>query len=91
MACDLAGSLIRIDPARLETLTFAIRHHTDGKTSDDPTVGTCWDADRLDLGRVGIIPSPTFMSTPTGKRIAELGSVFAYVQAKRPAGKPAGR
>ncbi len=27
--------------------------HTDGKTSDDPTIGACWDADRLDLCRLG--------------------------------------
>ena len=91
MVRDLAGSLIRVDPVRLETLVFAIRHHTDGTTSDDPTIGACWDADRLDLGRVGIIPSPTYMSTTTGKQIAELGSVYAYMQTKAPAGKPMGR
>ena len=84
MVRDLADSLIRVDPLRFETLTFAIRHHTDGMTSDDPTIGTCWDADRLDLGRVGIIPSPTMMSTKAGKQIAELGSVHLYMDQKRP-------
>ena len=76
MVRDLAGSLIRVDPVRLETLVFAIHHHTDGTVSADPTIGACWDADRLDLGRVGIIPSPTFMSTTAGKRIADLGSTY---------------
>ena len=37
-------------------------------TTDDPTIGTCWDADRLDIGRVGIIPHERFMSTAAGKR-----------------------
>ena len=76
MVRDLADSLIRVDSARLETLIFAICHHTDGTTSYDPTIGTCWDADRLDLGRVGIIPSPSRMSTQAGRKIAELGSAY---------------
>ena len=29
----------------------------------DITVQTCWDADRLDLGRVGIIPRPDRLCT----------------------------
>lgn len=37
--------------------------HDMGQISDDPTIGVCWDADRLDLGRVGITPSARFMST----------------------------
>jgi uncharacterized protein len=80
MVRTLAGSLITLDPARLDTLVHAIHHHTDGTTSDDPTIGTCWDADRLDLGRVGIIPSASLMSTTAGKRIAELGSSYMYRQ-----------
>lgn len=73
MVRKLAGSLIQHDSARFEILVFAIHHHTDGFTSDNPTIGTCWDADRLDLGRVGIIPSPALMSTQAGKQIAEPG------------------
>jgi uncharacterized protein len=37
-------------------LAYAVRHHSDGLIEADVTVQTCWDADRLDLGRVGIIP-----------------------------------
>ena len=55
---------------QFELLRYAIRHHVDGKVSDDPTVGTCWDADRLDLGRVGITPDPKYMSTKRGKELA---------------------
>ena len=32
--------------------------HSDGHTLADVTAMTCWDADRLDLGRVGIRPHP---------------------------------
>lgn len=37
--------------------------HNNGKRSTDPTIGTCWDADRLDLHRKGIWPDARFMST----------------------------
>ncbi|TML82741.1 MAG: hypothetical protein E6G09_09645, partial [Actinobacteria bacterium] len=37
-----------------------------GLTTTNPTIGCCWDADRLDLGRVGIEPDPELMSTIAG-------------------------
>jgi len=40
------------------------------------SIGTCWDADRLDLGRVGVIPSVNFMSTPAGKEVVRVGGVL---------------
>lgn len=36
---------------------------SDGHTDADITVQTCWDADRLDLGRVGINPAPEKLCT----------------------------
>ena len=54
----------------LETLLDACRGHNDGLTSSDLTIGTCWDADRMDLPRVGITPKPEKMSTPHGKAYA---------------------
>ena len=38
-----------------------------GRTDPDVTVRTCWDSDRLDLGRVGIVPSPKYLCTPSAK------------------------
>jgi len=67
---------------QLNLLEYAIRHHTDGNTSEDPTIGACWDSDRLDLGRVGLIPSDRFMSTQAGKEIARLGSKLLYMEKK---------
>ena len=55
---------------QMDLLILAVAEHTTGQTSPDPTIGTCWDADRLDLGRVGIIPNALFMSTTIGKQLA---------------------
>jgi len=55
---------------RFAKLTYACRWHTHGKLSEDATIGACWDADRLDLGRVGLIPEARFMSTRLGKELA---------------------
>lgn len=57
-----------------ERLSYACIWHTDKDHSDDPTIGTCWDADRLDLGRVGVVPSEDFMSTSFAKEAARVGS-----------------
>ena len=46
--------------------------HTGGGLSKDPTIGTCWDADRLDLPRVGVIPTPDFLSTAAAKKLLRL-------------------
>jgi len=35
-----------------------------------PAIGTCWNADRLDIGRVGMPPSAQYMSTVAGKDMA---------------------
>ena len=72
MLGTLIGILLNLDPHRLVLLEQAIRHHTDGLTSEDPTIGTCWDADRLDLGRVGKNPEARYMSTEEGKKRAAI-------------------
>lgn len=46
--------------ARLEG---ALAAHSLGTTSRDPTIGACWDADRLDLYRLGRIPLDDLLST----------------------------
>lgn len=52
---------------RQEELLFeACAEHTEGHRTTDPTIAVCWDADRLDLHRVGIWPDARFMSTQEG-------------------------
>ena len=58
-----AGRL-ELAPARLELLCGAIAEHPNGLVTGDPTVGACWDADRLHLPRVSIEPDPARFSTP---------------------------
>lgn len=64
----LARELSGLRGDRLELLVHACEYHADGLTSDDPTVGCCWDADRLDLPRVGIAPHASYLSTEAAKR-----------------------
>ena len=48
-------------------LAKACMYHADGYTADDPTIGACWDADRLCLWRGETAPHPKLMSTAPGK------------------------
>lgn len=52
---------------QIDKLLYAIEFHNHGFTSDDQTIGTCWDADRLDLIRVGIVPDRSKLSTEVAK------------------------
>lgn len=55
--------LIRLRPQDLDTLAFACRHHSSGRTDGPLLAKICWDADRLDLGRVGTLPRPELLCT----------------------------
>ena len=61
--------LFELDDERFEQLQYALIWHDKGKVNDDPTIGACWDADRLDLPRVGIQPHPRLMSTPFARSL----------------------
>jgi uncharacterized protein len=56
-----------VDALGLQLLAEACRGHDQGRVSSDATIGACWDADRLDLARVGILPSVRFLSTEAAK------------------------
>ena len=75
----LRGQLFDLTDDDFEILHYACTWHTEGKHHEDPTIATCWDADRLDLGRVGIIPSRKFMSTDFGREIADTGSIQPFI------------
>ena len=61
---------IPLTPRELEYLAFAIEHHSTGLMEGPIECRICWDADRLDLWRVGIQPDPKRMTTTIGARIA---------------------
>jgi uncharacterized protein len=66
----IVPTVFAIDPDRFDMLKEAIRLHTAGLTTNEPTIGTCWDADRLDIVRVGMTASAQYMSTEAGKGLA---------------------
>ncbi|HXI72540.1 MAG TPA: hypothetical protein VNN22_19530 [Verrucomicrobiae bacterium] len=69
-AGQLRNVLFQIDDAGFDLLCEACTVHTALHHSQDATIGACLDADRLDLGRVGITPDPGFMSTEYGRILA---------------------
>jgi uncharacterized protein len=48
---------------QLDLLDYACEYHNHGLTEADVTVQTCWDADRLDLGRGWITRDPAKLCT----------------------------
>jgi uncharacterized protein len=64
----LRGEIFELSDRDFRILHRACAGHTHERTHPDETIQTCWDADRLDLGRVGITPSPYFLNTAIAKR-----------------------
>lgn len=67
LARTLRGTLVHLDDRRFELLYEACCLHTDGLVTGDVTLLTCWDADRLDLGRVGIRPRSERLGTDAAR------------------------
>lgn len=66
-AARLRGEHFDLPPREFDLLFTACGDHTRGKTAGDITIQTCWDADRLDLGRVGIAPDVQYLCTEPAK------------------------
>ena len=67
LAIKLRGELFQVTDLEMKLLVEACAGHTDGYVDGDITVQTCWDADRLDLGRVGIYPDADCLCTDAAK------------------------
>ena len=67
LARKLRGLLFELSDEEFALLYMACCYHADGYTDGDITVQTCWDADRLDLGRVGKTPDPRYLCTTVAK------------------------
>lgn len=67
LALDLE---LDLDIKQTALLIEAIANHADGETTTDSTIGCCWDADRLDLQRLGRQPSTALLSTPVAQGLA---------------------
>jgi uncharacterized protein len=77
---SLQGSVLTLSDKSLERLAYACTYHSDGLTEADVTVQTCWDADRLDLGRIGVRPDPRRLCTPAAKDPATIEWAFLRSQ-----------
>jgi uncharacterized protein len=73
-AAELVRSLARdggvaFHPAQVELAAVACEHHSEPLVAVDPTIGLCWDADRLGLRRLGIVPDPALLSLDVSRRL----------------------
>ena len=59
---------IELDSGSMQLLREACEGHSEGHVDAHPLVQACWDADRLDLGRVGIRPDPRRLCTEPARR-----------------------
>ena len=69
-AASLLGTRFHLADEEFALLHTACTDHTNGLMEADRTIQTCWDADRLDLGRVGIVPDPERLCTDAAKNPA---------------------
>ena len=60
----------------MELLEEALAYHSDGYTEGDITVQVCWDADRLDLGRISVKPIASRLCTHTAKAAHVLAAAY---------------
>lgn len=77
-ARTLHGTHFHLDDRDMESLVAACAGHTLESSSSDPTVLTCWDADRLDLGRVGVVPDPSRLCTNAARDPRIIASALAH-------------
>lgn len=70
--------LIGLNNHDFDALCFAMQKHSDGLTEADKAVQVCWDADRLDLGRVGIVPDPQYLCTTVAQRDDVIERALAF-------------
>lgn len=73
--------LIDLTNEQIDKLKKACELHTDTHKTGDPTIDVCFDADRLDLPRIGIKTDPSKMATKLGMELAKekYDSVFRFV------------
>ena len=67
-AAELRGSVFDLEDHEFQLRHRACEGHTHEPNHSDVIIQTCWDSDRLDLGRVGITPHPSGLCTEVAKR-----------------------
>lgn len=83
LAAARRGEWFQLDERGMEQLWDACALHSDGLVDhDDVTVRTCWDADRLDLSRVGVRPRPRLLATAAARQSEVLEGAVARGQSR---------
>jgi uncharacterized protein len=67
LAKTIRSPHIQLGVNAFDLLVEALETHTGGTTHDNVTIATCWDSDRLDLGRVDIVPDPKYLVTSSAR------------------------
>lgn len=81
-AASLHGQQFQLPDEKINWLLRAIRDHTGGRFAGNPSIACCWDADRLNLWRLGVRPDPAFLTTPAA-RSAEMISWARRLEGER--------
>jgi uncharacterized protein len=75
-----SGDLDFLDGHQFTMLWTACKLHHTGSVTANPTIGVCFDADRIELIRCGITPRHELMNTLIGKRFAEKLEFHRYIK-----------
>ena len=87
----LHGDAFRLPADGLGRLLLACHEHADGGTSDDPTIAVCFDADRLNLWRVGTKPRRRYLSTEPARERTRIAAACDWHDAAPAWGELVGR
>lgn len=63
-------TMLPLGAGDFKRLSYALTWHDDKVHTRDLGIGCCWDADRLDLPRVGVTTDPAYLNTDTAKAVA---------------------
>lgn len=80
LAKQLQNRFFEATDEEMDLLILACQGHSDGMLQGELTVQTCWDADRLDLGRVGIEPNPDYLCTEAARQSVNLNKANARAE-----------
>jgi uncharacterized protein len=62
LVAELRADLLFLTDERAAVLRAACAEHSSGLVTAHPTIGACWDADRLGLWRIDVAPVPAGLS-----------------------------
>ena len=77
LAGEINSDFMGLSESQLSTLQAACIGHSTGNVEADPTVMACWDADRLDLGRVGIYPNARYLCTTAARETSFIKAAYS--------------